>query len=205
MCLQTNVPSLHFIKRNKWTSQAGPATDISAWWHKQPSGKKQETDMDVKSSHATLKTARKATQNAFLHLCHTPLGAGPEMTQDEAYQHLSLPRLHGAAAISQWNIIAATFWASASWLIGTDQVKTDHLSLRQDYNYTGAKVTFSTDASAEKDHCQIYIVWCVATKALNKYNFARWLQKLYTSTNDHTSTLDRTRCTHCLYLLAIQS
>lgn len=72
------------------------------------------------------------------------------MTQDEAYQHLSLPRSRGAAAISQWNIIAATFWASASWLIRTGQVKTDNLGSRQDYNYTDTKVTFSTDANAGK-------------------------------------------------------
>lgn len=164
------------------------------------------SDMDAMSSHATIKTTRKATQNAFLHLCHTPLGTGPEMTQDEAHQHLSLPRSRGAAAISQWNIIAATFWASASWLIRTGRVKTDHLSSRQDYNYTDTKVTFSTDANAgKKDHSLLYVVWCAATKALNKYHCAGRLQKLYTYTNDHTSIPECTHYTHCLYLLAIQS
>lgn len=105
------------------------------------------------SSHATMKTTRNTTQNAFRQSCHVLSGTGPEMTSNRAYQLLSLTRSHKAAAISLWNIKAVTFRASASQLIGTGRVRTDHLSLRPFYNYTDRILTFSTDANAGECHC----------------------------------------------------
>lgn len=51
------------------------------------------------SSHATMKTTRNTTQNAFRQPCHIPSGTGPEMTSNEDYQPLSLTHPHEAAAI----------------------------------------------------------------------------------------------------------
>lgn len=69
------------VEKKKWIRLAGPTGakdrhgDIS-----QPCGKIQKTDMDVMRSHATMKTTRKATQNAFLCPCYILLGMSPELT-----------------------------------------------------------------------------------------------------------------------------
>lgn len=72
-----------------------------------PSGKNQEIDIDLMSTHATMKTTRNTTQNAFCWPCHVLLGTGPKMTLKEAFQPLPLSRSQKTAAL----------WASSSWLI----------------------------------------------------------------------------------------
>lgn len=132
-----------------WSLKYDEHGDIS-----KPSGKIQEIDIDLMSSHATMKKkTHNPTQNAVRHPSHIHSGTGPGTTPDEAYQPLSLTRLHKAAAISQRNILAVTFWASASHLIRTDLVRTDHLSHGPYYNYTDRILTFSTKANAGQCYC----------------------------------------------------
>lgn len=76
--------------------------------------------MDVMSSHATMKTTRKASQNAFLHLRYILLGMSPELTWDQAYQFVT-----PAATQGRSNLTAAAKRASAGSLIRASQVKTD--------------------------------------------------------------------------------
>lgn len=76
-----------------WSLKHDEHGDISV-----PSGENQEIDTDLMSSHATMKTTRNTTQNAFRQLRHVLSGTGPEMTSNKAYQALSLTHSHKAAA-----------------------------------------------------------------------------------------------------------
>ncbi len=177
-----------------WSLKHDEHGDISV-----PCGKNQEIDTDLMSSHATMKTTRNTTQDAFRQPCHILSGISPEMTSNKAYQALSHTNSHKAVAAERCNIRAVTFWASASWLIRTCWVRTDHLSLRLTITLT-EDWPFLLTLMQERLAAVFTVVLGAKQPEIHKAVTVR--VHIYKRSYFHPV---HTHYTHCFYLFAIQS